>query len=164
MAAEAAGLGLLGGMGLFALAGSSLLEGISSWNQGEAAYSTGKINAQRLEQQALKSRQMTALNLYRQKKYADQVEGSQIASIAHSGGRLDDPTSQAILKDTALEASIDEWLIKNAGTQEYYNLKTEASNQRAQARAARAAGRMGAISSLLGGGANTYFSYKGLVS
>lgn len=146
-------------LALGALAGSSILGAVSSWQGGENAYEIGKINAQRLEQQAIKSRSMTAVNLYRQKRYSDQVYGSQVASIAKSGGRMDDPTSQAILKDTALEASIDEWLIRNAGTEEYYNLKNEASNERYKGKAARASGRLGAITSLLGGAAQGYEAY-----
>lgn len=159
---ETAGLGLLGSFGLAALAGSSFLGAVSSFNQGEAVHDIAKINAQRIEQQAIKSRQTTAVNLYRQRQYADKVEGSQIASIAKSGGRLDDPTSQAILNETGFEASLDEWLIKNAGTSEYFGLKNEAANERYKAKAARAAGRMGAISTILGGAAQGFGAYKGL--
>lgn len=102
---------------------------------------------------------MTAVNLYRQKRYADEVYGSQVASIAHSGGSIDDPTSQAILKDTALESSIDEWLIKYAGANEYYNTMAEASAMRYQGKAARKAGRTGALATILSGAADTYFAH-----
>ena len=156
-------IGLLGGLGLTALAGSSLLGAVSSWQQGEAANEAAKINAQRLREQAQKSRITTGVNLYRQKKYADQVYGSQVAAIGKSGGTVDDPTSQAILKDTALGSSIDEWLIKYQGSNEYYNLMSEANNMKYQGKAARAAGRMGALGTLLGGGAETYFAYAGMV-
>jgi hypothetical protein len=163
MAVESAGLGLLGTFGLTALAGASLLGAVSSWGQGEAANDIAQINAKRLEQQAIKSRTTTAVNLYRQKQYADKVEGSQIAAIGKSGGTIDDPTSQAILKETGFEASLDEWLIKNAGTSEYFNLKSEASNQRLQGKSARAAGRMGALATLLGGAASGVGAYKTMV-
>lgn len=147
---------------LGALAGSSLLSAYGQMKSGEAALDAAKLNADRYRESARRSRMMTAVNIYRQKQYADQVRGSQAATIAKSGGSLDDPTSQEIFKDTTQAASVDEWLIRFAGNIEASNLEGQASNALYEGRMAKGMGQMGATSTLLSGAADLYSGYNSL--
>jgi hypothetical protein len=107
---------------------------------------------------------MTKIDSYRQNQYAEQVRGSQVASIAHAGGRMDDPTSQAILRDTTEQSSLDAWLIRYGGEMKAREYEMAASDARRQGKNALKAGRMNAFASILGGAGNTYTAYQGMVA
>ena len=149
-------------LALGALAGSSLLSAYGSMQAGESALDAARLNADRYSWLAGQSRKMTAVNLYRQHRYAEEVRGSQVASIAKSGGSLDDPTSSIILKGTAEDAALDEWLIKYQGIMEASGLNMSGNNALYEGRMAKGAGRMQAFSTLLGGAGNLYTGYKTL--
>ena len=149
-------------LALGALAGSSLLSAYGSMQAGETALDAAKLNADRYRWLAGQSKKMTAVNLYRQGKYAESVRGSQVAGIAKSGGSLDDPTSALILKDTAENAALDEWLIKYQGIMETAGLNMEGNNALYEGKTAKGSGRMQAFSTLLGGAGDLYTGYKTL--
>ncbi len=156
-------VGMMGGLGLAAIAGSSLLGAYASLQQGAEEYGASILNSSRLMDAARRTRQMTKIDLYRQSQYAEQVRGTQVANIAASGGRLDDPTSQAILRDTTDQASLDAWLIKYSGDQKARDYETAAYDARRQGRNALRAGKLNAFASILGGAGSLYGSYKGMV-
>ena len=149
-------------LALGALAGSSLLSAYGSMQAGESALDAARLNADRYQWLAGQSKKMTAVNLYRQGKYAESVRGSQVAGIAKSGGSLDDPTSALILKDTSENAALDEWLIKYQGIMEATGMNMEGNNALYEGKMARGAGRMQAFSTLLGGAGDLYTGYKTL--
>lgn len=148
-----------------AMIGGSLLEGISAYGQGKIARKTGELNAfesyrqaRDLDRQALEVKKLSKIDLYRQKRNEQMITGSQKAAIAHSGGRLDDPTSQAILKDTSEQAALDEWLIRYGANREASNLRSEANALRSRGRTsilegkqAYSAGKIGLGASILKG-------------
>lgn len=145
-----------------AMAGSSLLSAYGSMKAGESALDAARLNADRYQWLAGQSKKMTAINLYRHGRYADDVRGSQITAIAKSGGSLDDPTSAAILRDTAENAALDEWLIKYQGMMEATGMNMQANNALYEGRMAKASGRVQAFSTLLGGAGDLYTGYKTL--
>ena len=153
---------MLQALALGALAGSSLLSAYGSMAAGESALDAARLNSDRYRWLAAQSKKMTAVNLYRQGKYAESMRGSQVAGIAKSGGSLDDPTSALILKDTAEQSALDEWLIKYQGVMEASGLNMRASNELYEGKMAKGAGQMQAVSSLLGGAGNLYMGYKTL--
>ncbi len=156
-------IGVLGALSLAATAGSSLLGAYSSLQAGADEYGASILNSSRLLEAARRTRLMTKVDLYRQNKYSEQVRGSQVAAIGKSGGSLDDPTSQAILRDTAEQASIDAWLIKYGGAMKARDLETQAADVRRQGRNAMRTGKLNAFASILGGAGSLYGSYKGMV-
>lgn len=151
---------MLQALAIGAMIGGSLLSAGSSYTAGRLAKEQGNLEALSYEDQAREVLKMSKIDLYRQKRYAEQVRGSQVTEIAHSGGMLDDPTSQEILKDTAREAELDAWLIKYNASQEAANLRSAARSARAQGRQALTAGKIGAASSLLSGLSSAYFTKK----
>lgn len=153
---------MLQALALGALAGSSLLSAYGSMAAGESALDAARLNSDRYRWLAAQSKKMTAVNLYRQGKYAESVRGSQVAGIAKSGGSLDDPTSALILKDTAENAALDEWLIKYQGIMETAGLNMEGNNALYEGKTAKGSGRMQAFSTLLGGAGDLYTGYKTL--
>lgn len=139
-----------------ASAAGSLLGAYGKQRQGRAAKEAGDYNASLLLDQADEELESAEVRLAQQRRYEKSLRGEQIASIAHSGGSLDDPTSQAILKDTAKQAAMDEWIIKYGANQTVRNLRLQAAQERYKGRVSETSGNMDAAATLLTGAGNLY--------
>ncbi len=147
---------MIGMIALGAQAAGTLLSSYGAWKAGADADEASKINARLLYDSAEQELEMAKIRLARQKRYTEQFRGTQMASIVHAGGSLDDPTAQVLMKDTEKMAAFDEWLIKFGGAQAAYEKRTAAAAERFEGRTRKQAGRLQAFTSLLTGGAELY--------
>lgn len=120
------------------------------------------MDAARLRGLAAQTRLQSKINLFRQKQYADKVMGAQTVAIAKSGGSMEDPTSQILLNESTQNAALDEWLIKYGALLEENSYNMQAIEAKRAAASSRSAGKLGALGSILGGGANIYGAYMGM--
>ena len=155
-------MGPLAVLSLSSLAGSSPLGAWSQYEQGRVQGDAYTADAARLRQLAAQSRLQGKIQAYRQKQYADKVLGSQVAAIAKSGGSMEDPTSQIILNESTQNAALDEWLIKYGTALEESNYRMQSIEADRAASSSRAAGKLGALGTILGGSANIGSAYMGM--
>ena len=149
-------------MSIASLAGSSFLGAWSQYEQGNVQGDAYEMDAARLRGLAAQTRLQSKINLFRQKQYADKVMGAQTVAIAKSGGSMEDPTSQMILNESTQNAALDEWLIKYGTALEQYNYNMQAIEAERAASSSRAAGKLGALGTILGGSANIGSAYMGM--
>lgn len=134
-----AGAGLAGGSLVTGLAvGSSVLSGLSSFQQASYQRSVAKNNAREAEYQANVSAEATQQEQLRSDREYRALLGSQTAALAASGIDTASPSSQSVLRNTrrvGREAAMD---ITGQGAADVRRLQQDAANFKGEARAAGA--------------------------
>lgn len=134
---------------------SGLIQGFADFQQGRADAAIAEHNAKMAEQQAVVERQQAGAAEELQRKQFRRFAGKQRAAIVQSGigsggSALD------IARQSAVDAELDALNIRYQGELRYGAAKAQASQFRAQARAAKTQGRLALGAGLLQTGEQAY--------
>lgn len=159
------------GAAAIALIASAAASAYGSYSQGQqqaqnykAQAAVAARNAMLQRQQARTARQQAGAEEEAQRRQAAQFLGTQRAAIGQSGIGYGGSAGQ-LIEDSAIQAELDALNIRYGGEQQAQGLLEQARSSelesgllRANAKQARAAGAMGAGTSLLSAGAQAYGS------
>ena len=145
--------------GAAALAGGGL-SAFGSYQQGQFQEAVGNFNALQSIIDAKITEQNADEAARRLRLAGRKLQGSQKVAIAKSGFRLEG-TPLEVMAESMKNIELDAINTRQEGMFRSAQLKTQAHFQRAQAKAAGRAGTIGAVSSLLGGGAGAAKMFAG---
>lgn len=138
------------------LAIGTATKAVGSIVQGNAASAASKANAKIADQNATIVGQQASAREDQQRRRSAMELGRQAAAFAQSGV---DPTSGSAMRvaaDSAAQAELDALNLRYEGQMQAFGYTREAAIERQRARYARNAGYFGAVTSILGGGAQAY--------
>ena len=145
--------------GAMALAGGGL-SALGSYQQGQFQKAVGNFNARQSMIDAEITEQNADEAARRLRLAGRKLQGSQKVAIAKSGFRLEG-TPLEVMAESMKNIELDAINTQQEGMFRSAQLKTQSKFQRAQATAAGRAGTIGAVSSLLGGGAGAAKMFAG---
>lgn len=160
--------------GLTLALASTVIGGVGAIQQGQAAASAAKYQAQVSEMNA-KINEKRAQDAIERGTDAEQmkrrevarIQGEQTAAMAANGVDLSFGSPLDTLVDTKIAGELDALTIRTSAEREAYDYRVGASNDRAQAgmsrmeaKNAQTAGYLGAASTILTGGSKAYGQYK----
>lgn len=154
--------------------GSTLLGAAGQIQQGNAAASAAKYNAQVAEMNATLSDRKAKDALERGKieeqnkrQEIAQLKGRQQASMAANGVDLSFGSPLDTIVDTAVLGELDALTVRRNANREAYDYEVQAVNGRADAtlsrmnaKAAKTGGYLGAVGTVLGGAGKAYGDYR----
>ena len=154
--------------------GSTVMGGIGQIQQGQAQAQAATYNAQvsdmnaKLADRAAKDAlDRGAKEEQRQRQKTAQILGQQQAGMAANGVDLTFGSPLDLLVDTSIMGELDALTIRSNTYREERDIRQQAANyrgqagmQRAQASSASTGGFLGAMGTVLGGGAQAYGNYR----
>lgn len=154
--------------------GSTLIGGYSQIQAGNAQAAAAQYNAQVAEMNATladraakNALERGAAEEQRKRMEVASIQGRQRAAMAANGVDLTFGSPLDTLVDTAMMGELDALTIRQNSAREAYDYETQGVNYRADATlsrmnasSARSGGYLGAIGSVLGGGARAYGQYR----
>ncbi len=154
--------------------GSTVMGGLGQIQQGQATAASARYNAQvsdmnaKLADKAAKDAlERGAVEEQKQRQKTAQVIGAQTAGMAANGVDISFGSPLDLLVDTATMGELDALTIRANTAREERDIRQQGENYRGQAGMYRASassaetgGFLGAMGTVLGGGANAYKSYK----
>jgi hypothetical protein len=135
--------------------------GYSQYQSGQAQKDLAKTNARIAEESASDSRRRGQIEEDRRRALTRQQLGSQKAAFGANGVVSSTGTALGLLSETAEYGELDALTIRNNAAREAFGYRIEAVNSRTRGRIASQEGTLGAASTLLGGGAQVYGTYRG---
>jgi hypothetical protein len=136
------------------------LQTFGTLQQGLSQASAFKYNAALAEEAAQAARESAYFDVERTRKEARTFESAQRAAFAAGGVAATSGSAREILRETATESELEAMMIKLEGEREAGQLESEADLLRRQARQAKISGFLGAGTTLLGGAARSYKTFK----
>lgn len=150
--------------------GSTVVSGAGQIAAGKAQASAANYNAKVAEMNATLADRRARdaiergkLEEQRKRMEVSQLQGAQRAAMAANGVDLSFGSPLDALVDTAMMGELDALTIRANASREAYdqdvqgvNLRADAALSRANAKSAKAGGFMGAMGTVLGGGADVY--------
>ena len=154
--------------------GSTVVGAAGAIQQGQAAASAAKYNAQIgqmnaaiSERRAKDAIERGADEEQKKRQQVQQILGQQQAAMAANGVDLTFGSPLDTITDTAVLGELDALTIRTNSYREAYDYRVQASNQRAGAqlslmegKAAKTAGYLDAFGTILGGAGKAYQGYK----
>ena len=154
--------------------GSTLLGAAGSIQQGQAAASAAKYNAQVAEmnatiadRRAKDAIERGATEEQKKRQQVQQVIGQQQAAMAANGVDLTFGSPLDTIVDTAVLGELDALTIRTNAYREEYDYRVQAANQRAggqlelmKGQAAKTAGYLDGFGTILGGASKAYKDFK----
>lgn len=154
--------------------GSTIMGGIGQMQQGKAAAASARYNAQVSDMNAkISDRQARdaldrgKLEEQKQRQKNAQILGQQQAGMAANGVDITFGSPMDLLVDTATMGELDALTIRSNSYREERDIRQQGANyrgqagmQRAQASSASTGGFLGAIGTVLGGGASAFAQAK----
>lgn len=141
-----------------AVAGTAL-SAYGSYAQGSAANAAAKSQALQYEAQAGAERAASQRAAIEERRKARIMSGNAVAAAAASGGGVSDPTVGKIIGDIAGEGQYRAMMRMYEGNQQSNNLLAQAQATREEGKAAKRAGTIQAISTLVSGASSMYSKY-----
>ena len=139
--------GVVGGIG-------TAVSAVGAIKQGNAANAAAKFNAQVASNNATSSRAVAAENAQRERRNALRRQGTMRANMG-SGAAWD------LIEDQAMEDELGLLSIIHEGDLQASNFETQSVLERSRGVTAQQAGRFGAASTLLTGGASAFTTFGG---
>lgn len=133
----------------------------NSLGAGKYASDVGAANAKLAEQNARDAILRGGEAVHDRHTATRRLVASQRAVAASQGLDPDTGTPGDLGSEARTIGALDEVTLMNNATREAWGFKVEASQHRASAKQARTSGRMGAVSTLLTGGAQAWAGYDG---
>lgn len=162
-AASGTGSGIMGTMqnwAGYAQMGSSLLNASSSATSGNQTASVYNQQAKQLRQQANNVDAAYQQQAREQTTQARQAESTSLANAAASGASANSVSAINNRADIAQQGELNNLTTLWNGTQQSNQMRNQANVLKAQAKAAKSAGGLGRLTSILQGGASLYSMYK----
>jgi hypothetical protein len=157
------GSGIMGSMqniAGYAQLGSSILNASSSASSGNQTASIYKQQADQLKRQAGDVDAAYQLQARDETNKARQAESSSLAAAAASGADANSVSATNNRADIAEQGELNNLITLWNGTQQSSQMRNQARVLKAQAKAAKSAGGLGGLSSILQGGASLYSIFK----
>ena len=148
--------------GISAAAGAGV-QAYGSYQQGKSEEALGKYNAKVAERQAQAAEMQASAEAKRQQRATRAEQARQRVLLAKSG-ITSEGTPLMLLEQSAMNAEMDRQTILREGNIQSDQFTSQAAADRARAKSAGRAGRIGAAGSLLSGAgqvANIGLAYKG---
>lgn len=131
-----------------------------SYKQGQAQQDIANYNARTAELAAEDAVARGTQSADAQRNKVRQILGTQRAMMGATGAEVGAGTLGKVLDQTATYGELDARTIEANAQREAWGMRTQAAGTRAQGDLAAAAGTMGALGSLLTGGAQAYGIYR----
>jgi hypothetical protein len=132
----------------------------SSYESGQAQKALANTNARLADEQAADSTRRGQIEEDRRRALTRQQLGAQRVALGANNVVSSTGTPLGLLAETAEYGELDALTIRNNAAREAFGYKVEAGNSRTRGRIASREGTLGAFSTILGGGAQAYGSYR----
>lgn len=131
--------------------------GISAYGQIEEGRTKGRIaaaNAQQAEEDAIAAEESAEYKSFLLRQESHRLQGKQKVGYASAGVDVGVGSPLDVMYETARNLELDRIVTEQEGERQARAFRREAGIQRLMGKQARRAGTLGAISTVLGGGAN----------
>jgi hypothetical protein len=146
---------------LVATIGGSVLSAASQKQQGNAAYTAGMSEANQLAAQATNTLAASQRQAMEDRRQSRLLQSKALALSAAGGGGASDVSVVKNISDLEAQGELNALNTLWSGSQQGQQLDFAASNRRKEAAAAKKAGGIGALTSILQTGGSLYSKYGG---
>lgn len=138
------------------MAASGAVAGVSQYQTGQYLKAEGKANAKIAEYQAQDAVRRGAIEEEEHRAKVRALMGAQRSTFGANNVTTDSGSPLGILADTAQYGELDALTIRNNAAGEAFGYRVDSQNLRNRGRMAGREGTLGAASTILGGGAQSY--------